>query len=336
MNPRPGARGSRAVKLGVTLLALAGALAGAVTLAVVLRTGDGVSAVLAEQSRGAPNGSAVPDPKSGPAPSASANAARSAATLEVSAPLTPEALPKSVSFRKTITYNGAPVYVPEDCHGRYDVVLHFHGAHPYVLDEIEGANLDAVLAVFNAGNGAEKYAAAFQAAGTLSSLLQQVARAVAPLCPGAEAEPRRVALMAWSAGYAAVEKILAHAEDRARVDAVLLADGLHAGFIDVRKRELAPAALQSFRDFAELARDNQKLFAITHSSIMTDGYASTTECSRALLAALHIPCDDALVSGRAGLFSIEGFSGIDAHAHVVQFRQMDSSLLPKLRERWQN
>lgn len=333
MQPRSRPGVSTAVKLGVTALSLAGALAGAVALGLVLRTGDGVSAVLAEQSRRAPAGSAGHG--AGSAPSRSASTPRPSSSTE-SPPLTPDALPKSVSYRKTITYNGAPVFVPEDCHGSYDVVLHFHGAHPYVLDEIESANIDAVLAVFNAGNGAEKYSAAFQATGTLTSLLQQVTRALSPLCPAADAEPRRVALMAWSAGYAAVEKILAHPEDRARVDAVLLADGLHAGFVDVRKRELAPGALQSFRDFAELARQNQKLFAITHSSIMTDGYASTTECSRALLAALHIPCDDALVSGKSGLFSIEGFSGTDAHAHVVQFRQMDSTLLPKLRERWQH
>jgi hypothetical protein len=211
--------------------------------------------------------------------------------------------------------------------------MHFHGAQPYVKDEVQAANIDAVVAVFNAGNGAEKYAQAFQANGTLSSLLHQIELAAAPLC-GSDAKPRRVALVGFSAGFAAVEKMLAREEDRARVDAALLVDGLHAGFIDVRRRQMAPNALQAFRDFGELAKQGKKLLAITHSSIMTDGYASTTECSRFLLEALGVRSEDALVSGKSGSFSVEGFTGDDKAAHIAQFRQMDTTLLPKLRERW--
>ena len=243
--------------------------------------------------------------------------------------------PTRVSFRKTSTYNGAVVYVPSGCQGPYDVVMHFHGAHPYVKDLLEKAQLHAVLAVFNAGNGAEKYSQAYGAGGTLSSLLRQIELAAAPLCSGADAKPRRVALTAWSAGYGGVERLLSREEDRDRVDAALLADGLHAGFTDRWKRTLAPNALQAFRDFGELAKQGKKLFAITHSSIVTDGYASTTECSRFLLQALNVPCDDALISGKASAFSIEGFTGNDKAAHIVQFRQMDATLLSKLRARWQ-
>jgi hypothetical protein len=180
-----------------------------------------------------------------------------------------DALPPALKFRQTNTYNGAIVYVPEGCHDTYDLVMHFHGAHPYVKDLIEKANINAVVAVFNAGNGAEKYSQAYGAGGTLSSLLRQIDMATAPLCPDAKAG--RVALTAWSAGYGAAERLVSREEDRARVDAILLADGLHAGFMDRWKRNFAPNALQPFRDFGELAKANQKLFAITHSSIATQG-----------------------------------------------------------------
>lgn len=310
------------------VLAASGALVGAALLGMRAQV-DAESAsnalVLAEraaQAQGRPIS---------PAPSAEATSVTSGAASQTSVPAPlPEA---QISFRMTVTYNGAAVYVPQSCQGPYDVLLHFHGAHPYVKAEVESANLDAVVAVFNAGNGAEKYAQAFQAPGTLSSLLHQVELAVTPLCPGG-AKPKRVALSGFSAGFAAVEKILSREEDRDRVDAALLVDGLHAGFIDVRKRQLAPNALQAFRDFGELAKRGQKLLAITHSSIMTDGYASTTECSRYLLNALDVACDDPRVGGKAGDFSIEGFSGDDAPAHIAQFRQMDTTLLSKLRERW--
>lgn len=264
--------------------------------------------------------------------SASASPPAQAASSDAPAPVSPDALPRAVSFHQTTTYNGAVVYVPDGCQGPYDVILHFHGAHPYVRDLVERANIDAVVAVFNAGNGAEKYSQAFGAGGTLTSLLRQVAMATQPLCPGGT--ERRVALMAWSAGYAAAEKLLSRDEDRERVDAVLLADGLHAGFTDRFKRTFAPNALEAFRDFGALAKDGKKLFAITHSSIMTDGYGSTTECSRLLLKALDVPCDGDLVSGSLGDFSIEGFTGDDKAAHIVQFRQMDTTLLSKLQARW--
>ncbi|RYZ06811.1 MAG: hypothetical protein EOO73_14805 [Myxococcales bacterium] len=266
-----------------------------------------------------------------PSPSVTARAAESAPPAP---PAPAVAAPEPIAFRQTSTYNGAPVYVPEGCQGPYDVVLHFHGVHTLVRDKLKSAGVPAVLAVFNAGNGAEKYAQAYQAGGTLSSLLRQIELAAAPHCGGADAKPRRVALVGFSAGYAAVEKILSRPEDRERVDAALLADGLHAGFTDVWKRQMAPSALQAFREFGELAKQGKKLFAITHSSIMTDGYASTTECSRYLLTALGVPIEGELVSGKSGDFSVEGSTGNDKAAHIVQFRQMDATLLGKLRARW--
>jgi hypothetical protein len=249
------------------------------------------------------------------------------------APISPESLPATPRFRQTNTYNGNVMFVPEGCRGAYDLLLHFHGAHPYVKEAVEKAGLSAVVVIYNSGNGAEKYAQAFQAGGMLPSLLRQIDMAATPLCPGAEA-PRRIALSAWSAGYAAVEKLLARPAERERIDAVLLADGLHAGFTNVFKRQFAPNALQAFKEFGELAKANKKLFAITHSTITTDGYASTTECSGLLLRELGVEPVGPFVSGKAGDFSVEGSAGEDAAAHVAQFRQMDATLFSKLASRW--
>lgn len=301
------------------LTALACAVVGAGVLGSRAQVqAEGLTASLAKAERNvqpaapAPSASAVSEPK----------------------PVALDALPAVPRFRQTNTYNGNVVFVPDDCRGPYDVILHFHGAHPYVKEAVEKAGIRAVVTIFNAGNGAEKYGQAFQAGGMLQSLMRQVEMATAPLCAGDDAKPRRIALTAWSAGYAAIEKLLARPEERARIDAVLLADGLHAGFAHRWKRQFAPNALLAFREFGALAKSNQKLFAITHSSIATDDYASTTECSKLLLDALGIACEGDFVSGKAGSFSIEGSPGGDAAAHVAQFRRMDASLLSKLRARW--
>jgi hypothetical protein len=311
---------------GLSLLLL-GMATSAAPLACNDSTAQNLAAAIAAEAK--------PEPK--PAPSALPTPVVTAAVatpLPSVAPVSLESLPAVAKFKQTNTYNGNVTYVPADCRGPYDVVLHFHGAHPYVKELVEKAGLHAVVTVFNAGNGAEKYAQAFGAGGTLSSLLRQITRAVAPLCAGSDAKPRRIALSAWSAGYGAVEKLLARPEDRERIDAVLLADGLHAGFTHPAKRQFAPNALQAFREFGELAKQGKKLFAITHSTIATDGYGSTTECSRLLLDALSVPCEGQLVSGHAGSFSIEGTPGADAPAHIQQFRRMDETLLSKLRVRW--
>jgi len=311
--------------VATSLLAIAAAVAVAGGLAVRAQANaDRSTAALALAERVTPR---APASLSAPASAAPAPAASNSAPA-----VALEALPPALTFHQTHTYNGAIVYVPEGCHDTYDVILHFHGAHPYVKELVEKANIDAVVAVFNAGNGAEKYSQAFGAGGALSSLLRQIDLAASPLCPGAKLG--RVALMAWSAGYGAAERLVSRDEDRRKVDAILLADGLHAGFTDRWKRLFARNALQPFRDFGMLAKEGKKLFAITHSSIVTDGYGSTTECSRLLLEALDVPCEGELVSGQAKDFSIEGFRGDDKAAHIAQFRQMDKTLLPKLRERW--
>jgi hypothetical protein len=316
-----GATAALAVLLAMQAQANADASTGALVLA------ERAAPVAAKSSATSAAAPATPPPS---APALPALAPQTSA--DSPAPASPEAPPHAIGFRQTNTYNGAIVYVPQGCQGSYDLILHFHGAHPYVKDLVEKASINAVVAVFNAGNGAEKYSQAYGAGGSLSSLLRQIDMATAPLCPGAKLG--RVALMAWSAGYAATEKLVTREEDRERVDAILLADGLHAGFTDPWKRLFAPNALQAFRDFGALAKDGKKLLAITHSSIMTDGYGSTTECSRLLLKALDVPCDSQLVSGKSGNFSIEGFTGDDKSAHIVQFRQMDKTLLSKLRDRW--
>jgi hypothetical protein len=344
----------KAWALTATLAAICGAAVGAVAISAHLQSSaESMTNALAAAERvqatpkRAPSADRAPRVPTTRAPQTLAAGAASAvadapqrqgadaAPVAAEAAAKPSDTPAAVRFELTLTINGAPVYVPEACSGPYDVILHFHGAHPYVRELVEKSGIFAVVAVFNAGNGAEKYSQAYHAGGTLSSLLRQVATAAAPLCPGADAKPRRVALSAWSAGYGGVEKLVSRAEDRERVDAVLLADGLHAAFMDPYKRTFAPNALQAFRDFGELAKRGQKLFAITHSSIMTDGYGSTTECSRLLLQALDVPPQGRLVSGAAGNFSIEGSAGDDKAAHVAQLRQMDESLLSKLRARWQ-
>jgi hypothetical protein len=162
-------------------VALIGAVVGAGLLSARAQAqAEGLTATLTKAERKAKR----PPP---PAPSATPATEPQALALDD--------LPTTLRFRQTNTYNGNVVFVPETCQGQYDVILHFHGAHPYVKELVEKAAVAAVVTVFNSGNGAERYAQAFGAGGMLSSIKRQVdaatARCVAARAPSPGASRSR-------------------------------------------------------------------------------------------------------------------------------------------------
>jgi hypothetical protein len=226
----------------------------------------------------------------------------------------------------------------------YDVLIHFHGAPPVLEAAFDKSGIDGVLVIYNWGIGSGAYEDPFAAPGTFSQLMTNITNGVRELCPTAAA-PKRIGLSAWSAGYGAVWRILDRASDAARIDSVLLSDGLHAGFVgDERQRSVNPAQMAAFELFADLAVADKKLFAITHSTIRTP-YASTTETATYLLDAEGVPRiqtslpgprpDMELTSrGDRGSFHVRGFAGEDKPAHANQLYSFGDLLLPYLKERW--
>jgi hypothetical protein len=226
----------------------------------------------------------------------------------------------------------------------YDVLIHFHGAPPVLEAAFEKSGIDGVLVIYNWGIGSGAYEDPFAAPGTFGQLMTSITNGVRELCPNAAA-PKRIGLSAWSAGYGAVWRILDRATDAAKIDAVLLSDGLHCGFVgNERERQINPAAMAPFELFADQAVQDKRLFAITHSSIPTP-YASTTETSSFLLDAEGVPRIQVSMPGprpdmelisRAdkGSFHVRGFAGQDKPAHANQLYSFGDLLLPYLKERW--
>jgi len=240
------------------------------------------------------------------------------------------------------------VVVPERCRdaaGRYDVVVHFHGAPVTIEPAFARADIPAVFVVLNLGIGSGPYEQAFIADGSLSSLLAEVDKIVDKHCPGKGGERHRVALSAWSAGYGAIYRVLANSADRKLVDAVLLADGLHAGFLDKHRQKLNDLQMAPFTRFAEAAARGEKLFAMTHTAIVTPGYSSAAESASYLIETLGLSRQPVHESGprasmvrvsranRAG-FHIQGFAGNDTDAHCDHLYAIGDTLLSILKERW--
>src|SRR5205807_923590 len=136
------------------------------------------------------------------------------------------------------------------------------------------------------------YDRAFADPAVFDSLLTAVTREVS----AAVARPERVGrvtLVGFSAGHGAVRAILRDPRHFARVDAVLLLDGMHTSYVPERTVLAAGGVLDTtnlaaFADFARAAVRGEKRFVVTHSEIFPGTFASTTETADWLLRVLGL------------------------------------------------
>lgn len=113
------------------------------------------------------------------------------------------------------------------------LVIHFHGAAWLPERAVAGLGKNAVSAVVDLGGGGTRYDRAFSASHTFQRLVDDITRTVSELA-GGTVRVDTVVLTAFSAGYGAIRAILRDPDNFARVDAVLLLDGLHTSYVPER------------------------------------------------------------------------------------------------------
>jgi len=244
-----------------------------------------------------------------------------------------------------VKFGHADLYVPtlfQPIAGTYDLVVHFHGIPSLQEDNFERAGVNAVVVSVNLGLASDAYSGAYRAPGSFDALLEQTQRAFEKTGRAPGARLGRIALSAWSAGFAAVGAILKQPGVADRVDAVLLADGPHAAYI--APHQIYPAGIEKWVHLAEAAMHGEKLFALTHSSIQTTGYPSTTETIGEVLKVANVDKVPNVAIGPRGMheiyeshrgdFHVQGFEGQTAKDHIDHIKGMAETLLPYLRERW--
>lgn len=257
---------------------------------------------------------------------------------------------------------GGVVFVPStfsSADGAYDLYLHFHGNTQVVRESAEHAGLNAIVAVVNLGQNSAPYMDAYDMPGTYERTLRAVGRALGER--GLEhAHLRRVAIGSWSGGYGAVSKILDHDTGTESLDAVLVLDGIHCGFLDERHEVLNTLVISPFLKAAKRAAEGRLLFSITHSEIDPIAYAGTAVTAGYLLDAVHghrgeplsvpehveLRAAEGAVSKRlekrmeptseatVGSFHVRGYRGNTAEHHMAHLLQMGATVMPELVERW--
>jgi hypothetical protein len=239
------------------------------------------------------------------------------------------------------------VYIPpwfQAKKGGYDLIVHFHGEGRWQVANIEHAKLNVAVVSVNLGAGTEPYSNAFKNPEAFDRLLADTQAEITKSQRAEGAQLRRIALSAWSAGFSSVARVMTESITQ-RVDAVLLADGFFTFFTDPKKRTVNAQGLEKFARFAEAARRDEKLFAITHTTIPTGPYPSVQECVAKLLEMIDMTKTPAVATGPLnmhqiyavdkGSFHIRGFEGTTAPDHVRQLHAMGETVYPYLKARWE-
>ena len=221
-----------------------------------------------------------------------------------------------------------------------DVVIHFLGAAWLPEQAVAALPRPAIAAVVNLGAGSGIYDHAFTDPAAFDSLLAGIVRA-ASVASGHTLRLTRITLVGYSAGHGAIRAILRDPRHFARVDAVLLLDGMHTSYIPERTPLAAGGTLDTtnlvaFEHFARAAVRGEKRFVITHSEIFPGTFASTTETADWLIAALGLHRTPVLRWGPGGMqqlseviagrFEVLGFAGNSAPDHIDQLHAMPEML----------
>lgn len=134
----------------------------------------------------------------------------------------------------------------------------------------KGAPKDAIVYYFN-GAGTSSY--------ENPPSVDDIKKFVAAHPAFGDAKFGKVTLMGWSAGGRAVQNQLIAAGKKSQLpDAILIADGTYAGYINPQKKTIDTTKLRPLVDYFALAALKKTICVIWHSDIFTPGYASSGEC----------------------------------------------------------
>lgn len=255
-------------------------------------------------------------------------------------PARPVPMPEPVTYGAWQGFGvaGCSYLAPDVLEPAMDVMFHFHAGQMATRD-LKSSGMRGVFVACGYGIGSESYGKPFESPGAFGRMLSRLL-ATLGRSAGHPVELRRLGLASWSAGFAAVAKILGVPEWYEKTDSVVLNDSLHAGYTE--SGEVDVKMLRSFVRFATDARAGRKLMAITHSAIVPPGYASSAEATAALLSEAgwtgssrdHAAEGGLTVSVDDGGLHVRGFRGTGPQDHFDHLHRIGETLRSWVVPRW--
>lgn len=225
-------------------------------------------------------------------------------------------------------------FVADD--GGVDVIVHFN-AGQLADKEWRKSGANAVIMSATYGQfGTQAYKDAFADPNRFGAMLSDLVERVHAT------HVRKLALVSWSAGYAATSTILREPRYYAMVDTVVLLDGLHTDY--TRTHEVDTRMMTTLLGFAADAADGKKTMIVVHSSIVPPGYASTTETAAALCEAVHVERTFEERKNARGMVEryhadrgnlhVRGYKGGEAKDHMDQLALIGDIAREHIAEPW--
>ena len=225
----------------------------------------------------------------------------------------------------------AQVFIPDffmpDSRGKVTLVFHLHGASWAIEDVVYKSGVNAVLFNIHLGVLSSPYKEYFSDENKFRIILDTILTRISSHNILLNPQIDKLIITSFSAGYAGAREILKNPEYYELVDALVLADGLHCD----SDSALMKLQMTDFVRFAEDARDKKKIMTITHSSILTEGYQSTTQTADYILSKIGANRISSEVSDEIGtqysksengFFSMKGYYGDSAADHLKHLCEM--------------
>jgi hypothetical protein len=218
-------------------------------------------------------------------------------------------------------------FVPEG--NAIDMVFHMHGASQTAEENLYKSGVNAVLIAFDLQRASSVYRNYFSDQTKFQTLLEEALAKLKLKYPDKTPEIGYLCMTAFSAGYAGIREILKDQKYYDQIDAIFLADALHANYV---KGKVDSNQMKDYLKFALDAAEGKKRFIMSHSRVEPGSYASTTECADYLTSGVGALCEQVSQKNELGMemesrcekgkFAIYGFKGDSAKDHMSHFYSM--------------
>ncbi len=229
----------------------------------------------------------------------------------------------------------AQVFIPDffaiQSNDEFLLVFHLHSASWAAEDQVYKSNTNAVLFNIHLGGFSSSYQNYFVDQSKFQAILDTVISVLKTHAIMTNPQIKNVIVTSFSAGYAGVREIFKTASYYDQIDALNLADGLHCS----SNQPTMVTQMQDFVKYARDARDLKKIMLLTHSSIPTPGYQSTTQTADYLIneiGSVRVPftANDEIGTQYSrcdtGYFHIKGYLGQTASDHLKHLYAMNIML----------
>ena len=179
--------------------------------------------------------------------------------------------------------------------GAVQLLVHFHGAPNVVEQSVAKVDGNCVIVNVTLNGLSGVYREKFLKPETFTRLLEETVEQLRQRKIAEAPKIARLTVSSFSAGFGAVRELLKADEHYRRIDALIMADSIYAGFVDDGKktpaeikRNVEPKHMEGFLRFARDAVDGKKTLVISHCQLRPETYASTGETADYLLTKLGL------------------------------------------------